>query len=193
MHMCVLFLWRLNETIKGEVGLLGVVCRWVCESSVSGTSSFSCCPCFSLQGEQGFLPSDLPPPLTVHPSIDDRHSPCSLTWLPHSKEAFQLLQGSTVWSCPVWLQTKHQRDSGTTSDHQTGLHVILTSCTKREWDGLRHSAFCVKLLTFYHPAPSSVYIYCPDIWAHFLMCKWMCSLSNFRTTLLPLWQMYCSN
>lgn len=107
----------------------------------------------SLQGEQGFVPFDLPPPLAVHPSIDDRHSLCSLTWLPHSKEAFQLLQGSTVWSCPVWLQTKHQRDSGTTSDHQTGLHVILTSCTKGEEDGLRHFAFCVKLLTFYHDAP----------------------------------------
>lgn len=46
--------------------------------------------------------------LTVHPARDDRRSPCHLTWISHSKLALQLLQGSTIWSCPDWLQTKHQ-------------------------------------------------------------------------------------
>lgn len=57
-------------------------------------------------------------------------SSCSLTRLPHSKVALQVLQSITVWSCSVWFQTKHQQDSGTTSDHQTGLRVILTSFTR---------------------------------------------------------------
>lgn len=41
--------------------------------------------------------------------MDGRRSPGHSTWKPHSELALQLLQGSTVWSCPVWLQTKHQR------------------------------------------------------------------------------------
>ncbi len=130
----------------------------------------------SLQGEQGFLPFALPPPLTVHPAMDDRHSPCSLTRLPHSKEAFQLLQGSTVWSCPVWLQTKHQRDSGTTSDHQTGLHVMLTSFTKggRRWT--QTFRILCETLVVLPPCPCSLYIHCSDIWARWLVCECMCFL-----------------
>ena len=105
-----LFLWRVNKTWKGEVCALGVAGRWVL--------SFSGCPCSSHSEENRAF---LPPRCTVHPATDDRRSPRSLNLLPHSQVSLQLLQGRTVWSCPVWLQTKHQRDSGTTSDHQTGL------------------------------------------------------------------------
>lgn len=105
---------------------------------------------------------------------------------PHSKVALQLLQSSTVWSYPVWLQTKYQRDSGTTSDHQTGLSVILTSFTRGDEDGFRHSTFCVKVCL--SPCPSGPYISCPDILGLFVVCVF---LSNFRTTPSPLWQMYC--
>lgn len=141
----------------------------------------------SLQGELAFLP----PPLTVHPAMDDRRPlPCSLTRLPHTKVALQLLQGSTVWSCPVWLQTKHERDSDTTSDHQTGLHVILTSFTRGEEDGLRHSTFCVKL-TFCHRA-LPVCIFSVQTFGHICLCVSVCVfLSNFRTSPAPLWSMYC--
>lgn len=78
--------------------------------------------------------------------------PRSLNLLPHSQVSLQLLQGRTVWSYPVWLQTKHQQDSGTTSDHQTGLRVILTSFTRGEEGGVRCSTFWMKLLTFCHRA-----------------------------------------
>lgn len=111
--------------------------------------SFTGCPCSSHSEENKAL---LPPHCTVRPAMDDRRSPRSLNLLPHSQVSLQLLQGRTVWSYPVWLQTKHQRDSGTTSDHQTGLRVILTSFTRGEEGGVRCSTFWTKLLTFCHRA-----------------------------------------
>ena len=111
--------------------------------------SFLGCPCSFHSEENKAL---LPPHCTVRPAMDDRRSPRSLNLLPHSQVSLQLLQGRTVWSYPVWLQTKHQRDSGTTSDHQTGLRVILTSFTRGEEGGVRCSTFWTKLLTFCHRA-----------------------------------------
>lgn len=137
--------------------------------------------------QQGFLRPALPPPLTVHPAVDDRRSrPLrSLTPLPHSKVALQLLQGSTVWSCPVWLQTKHQRDSGTTSDHQTGLHVILT---RGEEDGLRHSTFCVTFATMPFQSAYSVYRH---LGSFACVCECVFFFLILEQLPLPLWQTYC--
>ena len=95
--------------LKGEVCAVGVASRLYLGQVYQGLNLFFCCPCCSHPKEnRGFLPPSLPPPLKVHPAMDDRHSHCSLTRLPHIKLALKLLQGSTVWSCPVWLQTKHQ-------------------------------------------------------------------------------------
>lgn len=178
MHVCFCVYERVY--LKEGVGALRVASRWVCKARVPVLLSPSCRPCCCHAKESGaFL---LLPSLSVRPWMTGA-PPCSLTRLPHSKVALQLLRGSTVWSCPVWLQTKQQRDSGTTSDHQTGLHVMLTSFTRGEEDGLRHSTFCVKIWRFATMPLQSVY----STSRHFCVRVFP---ANFRTAPSPLWPMY---
>lgn len=154
-----------TEILKGEVCALSVVSRWVCDQACQSLFLAAHAP---LTPRRTWLsPFGLPPPLTVHPAMDDRHSPHFLTRLPHSKEVFQLLQGSTVWLCPVWLQTKHQWDSGTTSEPLDRVACNANIFHKGEDDGLRHSTFCVKLWRFATMPFLCVY----------LMSRHLCSLA----------------
>lgn len=188
LHVCICFMKTKWDTERRSV--CTVANRWLCELRSSEPLSILVpSMLLTLQGEQGFLP----PPLSVHPAMDERHSHCSLTRLPHTKVALQLLWGSAVWSCPVWLQTKHQRDSGTTSDHQTGLHVILTSFTRgeRRWTQTFH-ILCETLTFCHHALP--VCIFSVQTFGLICLCVSVCVFpSNFRTTPSPLWQMYCSS
>lgn len=129
-----------------------------------------------VQGEQGFLsPAFLPHSSPVHPAIDDECSPLPLTLLPHSKLVSQLPEASTDKSCPVWLQTKHKRDLGTTSDDRKGLHVVLTSFTRHEEDVPRHYIFWAKVLTFSHYAlPIKIFHVHTFVWASMYVCVCVC-------------------
>lgn len=121
------------------------------------------------------LPSFLPLP-SVCVTMDGRRSPCHSTWKPHSELALQLLQGSTVWSCPVWLQTKHRgthnlkppdRDACNTNIFRNGrrcrtqtFHILCESLMSTE----PFQSVCLMS-------------------AHFnpLLCMCVFFLSNFRT------------
>lgn len=136
----------------------------------------------------------LPPTsfFAVHPVRDDRGSIRCSTLLPNGKVSVQLLRGSAVWSCPVWPQTKHRRDSGITSDHRSRLHVILTSFEKVGGAGRTQ-----KFHILCNLSPSCRFPVCVfSVQTFGLICLFVSAcvfLSNFRATPLLSRQLYCSN
>lgn len=142
----------------------------------------------SPQGGKAFIPLALLPPLTLHSAMDERRSPCSLTRLPHSKLALQLLQGSTVWSCPVRLQTKQQWDKhNLRPPNRVACNTNIFHKGGWRWTQTFH--ILCKALTFCHRA----LVVCVFIVQTFgLICLCVCVfLSNFRIASSPLWQIYC--
>lgn len=131
----------------------------------------------------------LPPTssFAVHPVRDDRGSIRCSTLLPNGKVSVQLLRGSTVWS-----QTKHRRVSGITSDHRTRLHVVLTSFEKAGGVGRTQ-----KFHILCNLSPSCRFPVCIfSVQTFGLICLFVSPrvfLSNFRTTPLLSWRLYCSN
>lgn len=115
---------------------------------VSQLLSLSCHPCCChIEGNRGS--SSLPSSLL---------SLSTLPWMTGTLPSTPLGShtANQPSSCFKAVQSGHAQSGSrqniserhTTSNRQTGMHVILTSFARGEEDGLRHSTFCVKVCCF---------------------------------------------
>lgn len=137
----------------------------------------------------------LPPTssFAVHPVRNDRGSIRCSTLLPNGNVSVQLFfEAAQLGHAQSAPQTKHRRDSGTTSDHRTRLHVILTSSQRAGGVGRTQ-----KFHILCNLSPSCRFPVCVfSVQTFGLICLFVSAcvfLSNFRTTPLLLWQLHCSN
>lgn len=154
-------------------------------ATASSFLSHRCVSPFKQNRASSGLPSFLPLS-SICVIMDGRRSPCHSIWKPHSELALQLLQGSTVWSCPVWLQTKHRGTHNLKPPDRDACNTNIF-CNGRRRRTQTFHILCESLMST--ESFQSVYFMSAPFSS--LLCICVFFLSNFRTPSSSLlWQMF---